>query len=169
MDVSSVAPPDEIAPAPAAVMVIVGVAPATIDCVVESTDTFPAGSVLVALITYVPSVNVDDDVIDHTPLDTTSEPILAASAYKIMVFPFTPVPVIVGVGSMIGVEIAFMMGAFEAVLSTVNDELVTVVATFPASSEASAVTVYDAPFVNACKSTPRIVTTHEPLLNTDPV
>ena len=138
-------------------MTIVGVAPATIDCVVESTDIFPAGSVLVALITYVPSANVDDDVIDHSPLDTTTEPILSASANKLMVFPSTPVPVIVGVGTIIGVEIAFMMGAFGMLLSTVNDELVTVVATFPAASETSAVTVYDCPSVNACKSTPRIV------------
>ena len=99
---------------------MVGIAVSIIsDCEGDDvSDTFPTGSVAVAVIVYVPALIVGG-VIDHTPPETAAEPILIKFPYNVMVSPLIPVPVIVGVVSLVGVVIWSMVGGSGAVMSTV--------------------------------------------------
>ena len=58
-----------------------------------------------------------DVVIDHTLFATVVVPIWIEFANNVIVSPVTPVPVIVGVLSFVGVVIVLMIGAEDAVVS----------------------------------------------------
>ena len=103
---------------------------------------------LIALITCVSSLRVRVDVIDHDVLPATiiTEPMAIESAYKVIVSPATPVPVIVGVLSLFGVVIASMVGAPEATVSITMVCDADTAEWFNAGSVLTAVITYDPSF-----------------------
>jgi len=86
-----------------------------ISCADEAGDTFPAASSCVAVRECVPACSVEV-VIDHAPLATVSVP-TAESRLDVSVInsPLTPVPVIVGVWSLVGDVGASIVGAADSV------------------------------------------------------
>jgi len=82
-----------------------------------------------------------DVVIDHALFATVAVPRLFDPSYNVIVSPVTPVPVIVGVVTEVGLAKALIVGAEGAVISTIKAELVTGVAAVPAEFDTFAVMV----------------------------
>ena len=81
----------------------------TMVCDVDGSDSIPPELVAVAIITYVAFTKADG-VIDHRPLATVAVPILFDPSNSVIVCPVTPDPIIVGVVSLVGVDIVLMTG-----------------------------------------------------------
>ena len=82
-----------------------------------------------------------DVVIDHTLFETVAVPILFDPSNNVIVSPVTPVPVIVGVVSAVGLDIVLIPGAEGAVVSITMVCEADATDIFPAGSVAFAVIV----------------------------